>query len=136
MSNTNAIETTTATAVLTLVKKPATVADFRNNAEFYREAAVKAGAVYEQALQAYQKAEQLAGVGAGTSVTFNEGKGEKAEVLTGQVLAKLEDGKYQILVQYAGGAPARLLNVKQQDLIAINEPAVEQPAPTPEFDAS
>lgn len=135
------IETTTAVAVLTLIKKPVTSADFKNNAEFLHAAAVKANAVYNDALSAYQRAVELESVGAGTTVTFNEGKGEKAEVLTGQVLAKLEDGKYQVLVQYVG-APAKLLNVKPSDLISIPKPAapaeeaVEQPAATPEFDAS
>lgn len=134
---TNAIETTTAT-VLTLVKRPVSAADYKNNAEFLHAAAVKASEVYNDALAAYQRAVELEGVGAGTNVTFNEGKGDKAEVLTGQVLAKLDDGKYQILVQYVG-APAKLLSVKPSDLIAINKQAdevVEQPAQTAEFDAS
>lgn len=122
---TNAIETTTAT-VLTLIKRPVTSADFKNNAEFLFTAATKASVQYNEALAAYQRSVELEGVGAGTSVTFNEGKGDKAEVLVGQVLAKLEDGKYQILVQFAG-APAKLLNVKPSDLIAINKPAAAAP---------
>lgn len=136
------IETTTAVAVLTLVKKPTTPADYKNNAEFYYAAATKATAQYNEALAAYHRAEELAGVGAGVTVTFNEGKGDKAEVLSGQVLAKLEDGRLQVLVQFVG-APAKLLNVKHADLIAIQHPqaapceeVVEQPAATPEFDAA
>lgn len=132
------IETTTAVATIALIKKPATVADFKNNAEFYHAAALKAQTVYNEALTQYQRAVELDGVAAGVVVVFNQGAGEKAETLSGTVLARLEDGKYQILVQYVG-QPAKLLNVKPQDLVSIQKPqveeVVEQPAPTPEYDA-
>lgn len=126
-----------AAVVLALVKKPVTVADFKNNAEFYHAAALKATATYNEALTSYNRAVELENVGAGTVITFNEGKGEKAEVLTGSVITRLAAG-YQVLVQYVGAA-ARLLVVKPADIVNVAAPAeevIEAPAPTPEFDAA
>lgn len=128
---------------LTLVRKPVTVEDFKQNAEFYYAAAVKATEVYNEANAAFIRAQELSAVSVGVEVIFNEGKGEAKEVLTGKVLARLEDGKLQVLVQFVG-APAKLLNVKPSDLIRIktddavqvDDEPVEMPAQTPEFDAA
>lgn len=129
-------EAQTAAVVLTLIKRPVTSADFKANAEFYHAAAVKANEAYNVAAAAFNRAQELENVIAGTQVTFNEGKGEKAEVLTGKVITRLDTGAYQVLVQYVG-APARLVIVKPADIvhITVETEAVEAPAPTPEFDA-
>jgi hypothetical protein len=131
------------TAALTLVRKPVTSADFKQNAEFYFAAANKATVVYNDALAAYQHSVKLESVGTGTDIVFNEGKGDTAQVLSGKVLARLEDGKYQVLIQFVG-EKARLIEVKPSDIKAVRDEAVEvqvseepveAPAVTPEFDA-
>ena len=138
-------EAQTSAVVLTLIKRPVTSADFKANAEFYHAAAVKANEAYNVAAAAFNRAQELENVVAGTQITFNEGKGEKAEVLTGKVITRLDNGTYQVLVQYVG-APARLVIVKPVDIVHITVDTlgagvevpteeVEAPAPTPEFDA-
>lgn len=131
----------------TLIKKPVTAADFLNNAEVLRVIAIAATERYNEAVAAHNKAIELENVGAGSVVTFSEGKGDKAEVLSGQVITKLESGEYQVLVQFVGG-PAKLSTVKPSAIIALGQPTqpqadavqvddepVEAPAQTPEFDA-
>lgn len=131
----------------TLIKKPVTAADFRNNAEVLHAVVITATENYNAAVAAFNKAVELENVGAGSIVTFNEGKGDKAEVLSGQVITKLESGEYQVLVQFVGG-PAKLSTVKPAAIVALGaQPAavaediqvddepVEAPAQTPEFDA-
>lgn len=110
-------QTTTTTAPV-LIKKPVTSADFRNNAEFAHAAVVKATDAYNVAVAAFNRAQELENVGAGTRITFNEGKGEKAEVLTGQVITRLESGAYQVLVQFVGAA-AKLVVVKPADIVHV-----------------
>jgi hypothetical protein len=130
---------------LTLNRKPVTAADFLNNAQFYHAGVTAATEQYNVAVAAYNKAVQLENVGAGVTVTFNEGKGDKAETLSGQVITKLVNGDYQVLVQFVGG-PAKLSTVKPAAIVAVHaqgqatteapaEEVVEQPALTPEFDA-
>lgn len=130
----------------TLIKKPVTAADFLNNAEVLRVIAIAATERYNEAVAAHNKAIELENVGAGSVVTFSEGKGDKAEVLSGQVITKLESGEYQVLVQFVGG-PAKLSTVKPSAIIAlgavpvspdavqVDDEPVEAPAQTPEFDA-
>lgn len=109
----------------TLIRKPLTAADFKHNAEFHHAAVVKATDAYNVAVGEYNRAVELENVTAGVNVTFNEGKGEKAEQLSGQVVTRLETGAYQVLVQFVGG-PAKLSVVKPADIVAIHKPVVEQ----------
>ena len=132
------IETTTAVAVLTLIKRPATSADFKNNAEYLFGVASKAHENYNEALAAYQRSVELENITSGVSITFNEGKGDKAEVLSGRVITRLANGTYQVLVEFVGN-PAKLSTVKPADVVAIHTP-VEAPADAtalvPEVEAS
>lgn len=126
----------------TLIRKPVSAADFKQNAEVLHAAVVKATEAYNAAVLEYNRAVELENITAGIQITFNEGKGEKAETLTGQVITRLDNGTYQVLVQFVGG-PAKLSVVKPADVVAIHkpqpEPVVEEevsmPAATPEFDA-
>lgn len=111
-------EVQTAAAVLTLIKRPVTSADFKANAEYFHAAAIKANEAYNVAAAAFNRAQELENVGSGTQITFNFGKGEKAEVLTGQVIIRLDNGNYQVLVQFVG-APAKLVDVKPADILHI-----------------
>lgn len=109
---------------LTLIRKPVTAADFKHNAEFHHAVVVKATDAYNVAVGEYNRAVELENVTAGVNVTFNEGKGEKAEQLSGQVITRLDTGAYQVLVQYVGG-PAKLSVVKPVDIVAIHKPVAE-----------
>lgn len=128
---------TTAATVLTQIKKPVTSADYRNNAEFAHAVVTKATEAYNVAVAAFNRAQELENVGAGTRITFNSGKGEKAEVLTGQVITRLDNGNYQVLVQFVG-APAKLVDVKPAEILHVTaDTAISEvaPEPTPESDA-
>lgn len=129
-------EVQTTAAVLTLNKKPVTAADFKQNAEFHFAAATTATERYNEALGLYQHAVSLENIGTDTVISFNEGKGDKAETLTGRVITKLETGAYQVLVQFVG-APAKLSTVKPADVVAIVPgPAVGEPVEPIEVQAS
>lgn len=109
---------------LTLIRKPVTAADFKQNAEFHHAAVVKATDAYNVAVGEYNRAVSLENITAGVNVSFNEGKGETATVTSGQVITRLENGQYQVLVQYVGG-PAKLSTVKPVDIVAIHSPVAE-----------
>lgn len=110
--------------VATLIRKPVSAADFKNNAEVLHAAVVKATDAYNVAVQDYNRAVELENITSGIQITFNEGKGEKAEVFTGQVITRLDNGTYQVLVQFVGG-PAKLSVVKPVDIVAVHRPAPE-----------
>lgn len=114
-----------AVTVATLIRKPVSAADFKQNAEVLHAAAVRATDVYNAAMQDYNRAMELENITSGVSITFNEGKGEKAETLSGRVITRLDSGAYQVLVEFVGG-PAKLCTVKPADVVAINKPQVEQ----------
>lgn len=114
-----------ATAVATLIRKPVTAADFKQNAEVLHAAVVKATDAYNVAVQDYNRAVELENITSGISISFNEGKGDKAEILSGRVITRLENGTYQVLVEFVGG-PAKLSTVKPADVVAIHKPQVEQ----------
>lgn len=127
--------------VATLIRKPVSAADFKQNAEVLHAAVVKATDAYNAAVLEYNRAVELENITSGIQITFNEGKGEKVATLSGQVITRLDNGTYQVLVQFVGG-PAKLSVVKPADVVAIHaplaEPVVEEvsmPAETPEFDA-
>ena len=113
------------TAVKALNRKPVTAADFKNNAEVLHALALTATANYNDTVAAYNRALELENIVPGITVTFNEGKGEKAETLSGRVITKLDTGAYQVLVQFVG-QPAKLSNVKPADVVAIHKPEAEQ----------
>ena len=108
-----------------LFRSPVTAADFKNNAEVLHALALTATANYNDAVAAYNRALELENIVPGITVTFNEGKGEKAETLSGRVITKLDTGAYQVLVQFVG-QPAKLSNVKPADVVAIHKPEAEQ----------
>ena len=110
--------------VATLIRKPVSAADFKQNAEVLHAAVVKATDAYNVAVQEYNRAVELENITSGIQITFNEGKGEKAETLTGQVITRLDNGTYQVLVQFVGG-PAKLSVVKPVDVVAIHKPEPE-----------
>lgn len=114
--------------VATLIRKPVSAADFKQNAEVLHAAVVKATDAYNVAVQDYNRAVELENITSGIQITFNEGKGAKAETLTGQVITRLDNGTYQVLVQFVGG-PAKLSVVKPVDVVAIHKPE-----PTPAVD--
>lgn len=116
------------TAVATLIRKPVTAADFKQNAEVLHAIAVKATASYNDAVLEYNRAVELENITSGISITFNEGKGDKAETLSGRVITRLDNGTYQVLVEFVGG-PAKLSTVKPADVVAIHKPE-----PTPEVE--
>lgn len=118
------------TAVATLIRKPVSAADFKQNAEVLHAAAVKATDAYNVAVQDYNRAVELENITSGISITFNEGKGDKAETLSGRVITRLDNGTYQVLVEFVGG-PAKLSTVKPADVVAIHKPAPE-PSPSAE----
>lgn len=115
------------TAVATLIRKPVSAADFKQNAEVLHAAAVKATDAYNVAVQEYNRAVELENITSGISITFNEGKGDKAATLSGRVITRLDNGTYQVLVEFVGG-PAKLSTVKPADVVAIHKP---QPEPSP-----
>lgn len=112
------------TTVATLIRKPVSAADFKQNAAVLHAAVVKATDAYNVAVQDYNRAVELENITSGIQITFNEGKGEKAETLTGQVITRLDNGTYQVLVQFVGG-PAKLSVVKPVDVVAIHKPEPE-----------
>ena len=114
------------TTAATLIRKPVTAADFKQNAEVLHAAVVKATDAYNVAVQEYNRAVELENITSGISITFNEGKGDKAETLSGRVITRLDNGTYQVLVEFVGG-PAKLSTVKPADVVAIHKPE-----PTPE----
>lgn len=114
------------TTVATLIRKPVSAADFKQNAEVLHAAAVKATDAYNVAVQEYNRAVELENITSGISITFNEGKGDKAETLSGRVITRLDNGTYQVLVEFVGG-PAKLSTVKPADVVVIHKPE-----PTPE----
>ena len=114
-------------AVKTLNRKPVTAADFKQNAEVLHALALTATANYNEACAAYNRALELENITSGVSITFNEGKGEKAEVLSGRVITRLDNGTYQVLVEFVGG-PAKLSTVKPADVVAIHKPEPVQVA--------
>lgn len=114
------------TAVATLIRKPVSAADFKQNAEVLHAAVVKATDAYNVAVQEYNRAVELENITSGISITFNEGKGDKAETLSGRVITRLDNGTYQVLVEFVGG-PAKLSTVKPADVAVIHKPE-----PTPE----
>lgn len=118
------------TAVATLIRKPVTAADFKQNAEVLHAAVVKATDAYNVAVQEYNRAVELENITSGISITFNEGKGDKAETLSGRVITRLDNGTYQVLVEFVGG-PAKLSTVKPADVVAIHKPTPE-PSPSAE----
>lgn len=118
------------TAVKTLNRKPVTAADFKNNAEVLHALALTATTNYNDAVAAYNRALELENITAGVSITFNEGKGDKAETLSGRVVTRLDNGTYQVLVEFVGG-PAKLSTVKPADVVAIHKPTPE-PSPSAE----
>ena len=59
------------TAVATLIRKPVTAADFKQNAEVLHAAAVKATDAYNVAVQEYNRAVELENITSGISITFN-----------------------------------------------------------------
>ena len=114
------------TTVATLIRKPVSAADFKQNAEVMHATAVKATDAYNVAVQDYNRAVELENITSGISITFNEGKGDKAETLSGRVITRLDNGTYQVLVEFVGG-PAKLSTVKPADVVAIHKP---QPEPS------
>lgn len=112
------------TTVATLIRKPVTAADFKQNAEVLHAAVVKATDAYNVAVQEYNRAVELENITSGISITFNEGKGDKAETLSGRVITRLDNGTYQVLVEFVGG-PAKLSTVKPADVVAIHKPQVD-----------
>lgn len=118
------------TTVATLIRKPVTAADFKHNAEVLHAAVVKATDAYNVAVQEYNRAVELENITSGISITFNEGKGDKAETLSGRVITRLDNGTYQVLVEFVGG-PAKLSTVKPADVVAIHKPTPE-PSPSAE----
>ncbi|WVX90888.1 hypothetical protein [Pseudomonas phage PJNP013] len=123
MTNTTTTETTVATVLgAKLVKKPATVEDFRNNVVFHHNALTKLTETYNEAVAALQTAERLSSLVAGDVITFDHGKGEKAEVLSGEVISVVA-GVYQVLVRFSDSAPAKLLDVKAGAIRAVQAPA-------------
>lgn len=118
------------TAIATLIRKPVTAADFKHNAEVLHAAVVKATDAYNVAVQEYNRAVELENITSGISITFNEGKGDKAETLSGRVITRLDNGTYQVLVEFVGG-PAKLSTVKPADVVAIHKPTPE-PSPSAE----
>lgn len=118
------------TTVATLIRKPVTAADFKQNAEVLHAAVVKATDAYNVAVQEYNRAVELENITSGISITFNEGKGDKAETLSGRVITRLDNGTYQVLVEFVGG-PAKLSTVKPADVVAIHKPTPE-PSPSAE----
>ena len=118
------------TAVATLIRKPVSAADFKQNAEVLHAAVVKATDAYNVAVQEYNRAVELENITSGISITFNEGKGDKAETLSGRVITRLDNGTYQVLVEFVGG-PAKLSTVKPADVVAIHKPTPE-PSPSAE----
>ena len=120
------VQTTTAT----LIRKPVTAADFKQNAEVLHAAVVKATDAYNVAVQEYNRTVELENITSGISITFNEGKGDKAETLSGRVITRLDNGTYQVLVEFVGG-PAKLSTVKPADVVAIHKPTPE-PSPSAE----
>jgi len=93
-------------------------------------AVVKATDAYNVAVQEYNRAVELENITSGISITFNEGKGDKAETLSGRVITRLDNGTYQVLVEFVGG-PAKLSTVKPADVVAIHKPTPE-PSPSAE----
>jgi len=118
------------TTVATLIRKPVSAADFKQNAEVLHAAVVKATDAYNVAVQEYNRAVELENITSGISITFNEGKGDKAETLSGRVITRLDNGTYQVLVEFVGG-PAKLSTVKPADVVAIHKPTPE-PSPSAE----
>lgn len=118
------------TTVATLIRKPVTAADFKQNAEVLHAAVVKATDAYNVAVREYNRAVELENITSGISITFNEGKGDKAETLSGRVITRLDNGTYQVLVEFVGG-PAKLSTVKPADVVAIHKPTPE-PSPSAE----
>lgn len=112
------------TTVATLIRKPVSAADFKQNAEVLHAAAVKATDAYNVAVQDYNRAVELENITNGISITFTEGKGDKAETLSGRVITRLDNGTYQVLVEFVGG-PAKLSTVKPADVVAIHKPTPE-----------
>lgn len=113
------------TTVATLIRKPVSAADFKQNAEVLHAAVVKATDAYNVAVQEYNRAVELENITSGISITFNEGKGDKAETLSGRVITRLDNGTYQVLVEFVGG-PAKLSTVKPADVVAIHKPQAEE----------
>ena len=107
--------------VATLIRKPVSAADFKQNAEVLHAAVVRATDAYNVAVQDYNRAVELENITSGISITFNEGKGDKAETLSGRVITRLDNGTYQVLVEFVGG-PAKLSTVKPADVVAIHKP--------------
>ena len=116
--------------VATLIRKPVSAADFKQNAEVLHAAVVKATDAYNVAVQEYNRAVELENITSGIGITFNEGKGDKAETLSGRVITRLDNGTYQVLVEFVGG-PAKLSTVKPADVVAIHKPTPE-PSPSAE----
>ncbi|UKH49130.1 hypothetical protein vBPaeS1_14 [Pseudomonas phage vB_Pae_S1] len=127
MTNVNTTTTETAAAATLgakLIKKPATVEDFRNNVIFHHTALTKLTEVYNEAVVALQTAERLSSLVAGDVITFDHGKGEKAEVLSGEVISVVA-GVYQVLVRFSDSAPAKLLDVKASAIRAVQSSAAQ-----------
>uniref|UniRef100_A0AAU0N4V4 Tail fibers protein n=1 Tax=Pseudomonas phage vB_PaPhi_Mx1 TaxID=3079664 RepID=A0AAU0N4V4_9CAUD len=124
MTNVNTTAATEATLGAKLVKKPATVEDFRNNVIFHHTALTKLTEVYNEAVVALQTAERLSSLVAGDVITFDHGKGEKAEVLSGEVISVVA-GVYQVLVRFSDSAPAKLLDVKASAIRAVQSSAAQ-----------
>ncbi|WEM34106.1 hypothetical protein [Pseudomonas phage JB10] len=123
MTNVNTATTATeATLGAKLIKKPATVEDFRNNVVFHHNALAKLTEVYNESVLALHTAERLSSLVAGDVITFDHGKGEKAEVLSGEVISVVA-GVYQVLVRFSDSAPAKLLDVKASAIRAVQAPA-------------
>lgn len=120
-------EVQTTATVKTVFRKPVTAADFKHNAEVLHAAVVKATDAYNVAVQEYNRAVELENITSGISITFNEGKGDKAETLSGRVITRLDNGTYQVLVEFVGG-PAKLSTVKPADVVAIHKPTPEPAA--------
>lgn len=122
--NTTTETTTAATLGAKLIKKPASVEDFRNNVVFHHNALAKLTEVYNEAVAALHTAERLSSLVAGDVITFDHGKGEKAEVLSGEVISVVA-GVYQVLVRFSDSAPAKLLDVKASAIRAVQSSAAQ-----------